>query len=180
MAVKTFTSEILTSSDTNTYLANSGLVYVTSATVGTGVSSVSIANCFNSTYRNYRVTFEGGTQSANDLAVQLQFANTANHYASQRYDAFNGVGAGTLASFAQTFAYFSLSAAANQATFSIDVYAPFATEVTKYSGSYTSNNFYGTGGGLYFATTSLTGFSIIWPSCTNTGGTVTVYGYRKA
>jgi hypothetical protein len=29
MAVKTFTTETLTSADTNEYLANSGLVYVT-------------------------------------------------------------------------------------------------------------------------------------------------------
>jgi hypothetical protein len=40
MAIKTFTTgEVLTASDTNTYLANSGLVYVKSQTIGSGVTA---------------------------------------------------------------------------------------------------------------------------------------------
>jgi hypothetical protein len=156
-----------------------GLWLVKSQTVGSGVGSVAITNCFNSDFRNYRVTFEGGVQSGNDLAIQIQFANTVGHYASMRYDAYNAVGSGTLNTSNQNFAYFGLSGAANQATFSMDVYAPNLAEVTKYSGMYTSNNFFGTGGGVYFQTTQLTGFTIIFPGYTNTGGVVKVYGYRN-
>ena len=53
MAVKTFTTgEVLTASDTNTYLANAGLVYITSTSVGTG-GSLTVSNCFSATYNNY-------------------------------------------------------------------------------------------------------------------------------
>jgi hypothetical protein len=167
--------DVLNASDMN----GVGLWLVKSQTVGSGVGSVAITNCFNSDYRNYRVTFEGGVQSVNDNAFQLQFANTAGHYASMRYDSWTGVGSGTLGSSNLTFAYFGLSGTANQSTLSFDVFAPNLAEVTKFSGMLTSNNFYGTGGGVYFQTTQLTGFTIIFPGYTNTGGIVKVYGYRN-
>jgi hypothetical protein len=155
-----------------------GLWLVKSQTVGPNVGSVAITDCFNSNFRNYRVTFEGGTQSGNDLAMQIQFAATTGHYSSMRYDPWTGT-AGTLTAVNQTFAYFGLSGQANQASFSMDVYAPNLAEVTKYSGLFTSNGYFGTGGGLYFQTTQLTGFTIIFPGFTNTGGIVKVYGYRN-
>jgi hypothetical protein len=56
MAIKTFTTgEVLTASDTNTYLANAGLVYVKSQTIGTGVSSVIVSDCFTTDYDNYKI-----------------------------------------------------------------------------------------------------------------------------
>ena len=77
MSVKTFGSEVLTSGDVNTYLANSGLVYVTSVNVGSGVSSVTVSSAFNSSYDNYVVQYTGGTGSANvELAVRLGSAVT--------------------------------------------------------------------------------------------------------
>ena len=57
MAIKTFTTgEVLTAADTNTYLANSGLVYVKSQTIGSAVSSVNVTSAFSSTYDNYVIT----------------------------------------------------------------------------------------------------------------------------
>jgi hypothetical protein len=156
-----------------------GLWLVKSQTVGAGVGSVTITNCFNADFRNYRVTFEGGTQSGNNLATQLQFAGGAGHYASMRYDPFNGVGAGVLPTFNQTFCYFGLTGTQNQATFVMDVFAPFTTEWTKYTGSFTGDNFAGTGSGVNASNTSLTGFTLVWPGATNTGGIVKVYGYRN-
>jgi hypothetical protein len=156
-----------------------GLWLTKTQTIGASVGSVPITNCFNSDFRNYRVTFEGGIQTVNDAAMQLQFANTAGHYASMRYDAYSGVGSSTLPSFNQTFGYFGLSGQANQCTFSVDIYAPNLPQVTKWSGSFTSNNFYGTGGGVYFNAAVLTGFTLIFPGFSNTGGVVKVYGYRN-
>ena len=166
--------DVLNASDMN----GVGLWLVKSQTVGSTVGTVAVTDCFNSNFRNYRVTFEGGSQSTNDNALQLQFANTTGHYASMRYDSWNGVGSGTLGSSNLTFAYFGLSGTANQCTFSMDVFAPNLAQITKYSGAFTSNNFFGTGGGVYFQTTQLTGFTIIFPGYTNTGGVVKVYGYR--
>jgi hypothetical protein len=58
MAIKTFTTgEVLTASDTNTYLANAGLVYVSSGSF-TGATSFEITG-FSSTYQYYRVLLTG-------------------------------------------------------------------------------------------------------------------------
>jgi hypothetical protein len=59
MAIKTFTTgEVLTSSDTNTYLNNGGLVYINEVTY-TGSTSASVTaqilGCFSATYQNYKI-----------------------------------------------------------------------------------------------------------------------------
>ena len=60
MAIKTFTANsVLTAADTNTYLANSGLVYVTSQTVGTAVASVTVSSAFNSSFDSYKIVYAG-------------------------------------------------------------------------------------------------------------------------
>jgi hypothetical protein len=65
MAIKTFTTgEVLTASDTNTYLANSGLTYITQGTVSAN-TTLNFTSIFTSAYDNYRVVF---TSSANQTA----------------------------------------------------------------------------------------------------------------
>ena len=65
MAIKNFTTgEVLTAADTNTYLANSGLVYVTSQTVGSAVSTVTVPGAFSTTWNDYRIIYSGGTATA--------------------------------------------------------------------------------------------------------------------
>ena len=54
MAIKTFTTgEVLTAADTNTYLANSGLVYVAGATF-TGAGTFDVTG-FSSSYLFYHL-----------------------------------------------------------------------------------------------------------------------------
>lgn len=156
-----------------------GLFLVKSQAVGAGVGSVAITNCFNADFRNYRVTFEGSTQAVNDNVFQLQFAATAGHYGNMRYDPYNGLGAGTLNTFNQATVYFGLSGTQNQASFAMDVFDPNLIAMTKYTGMFTSNNFFGTGGGVYAPTTQLTGFTIIFPAGGTSGGEIKVYGYRN-
>ena len=57
MAIKTFTTgEVLTASDTNTYLANAGLVYI-AATTASAQTTIAIDNCFTTTYAHYFITY---------------------------------------------------------------------------------------------------------------------------
>lgn len=84
MAIKTFTTgEVLTASDTNTYLANSGLVYITQTTVVGTPTILTIDNCFSSTYENYRVVIKYNNAAAGYPAVYINWrvggatANTA-------------------------------------------------------------------------------------------------------
>ena len=84
MAIKTFTTgEVLTASDTNTYLANAGLVYVTSVTVGTGVTTVSVSSCFTSTYDSYEILYNNGVSSVTEvLYLQLSGITGTNYYSA--------------------------------------------------------------------------------------------------
>lgn len=76
MAVKTFTTgEVLTASDTNTYLANSGLVYVASKTWSSTSSAQQIDSCFTSTYDNYRVTFVGTSNQSTPIYMYLRLVD---------------------------------------------------------------------------------------------------------
>jgi hypothetical protein len=72
MAIKTFTTgEVLTASDTNTYLNNGGLVYITQATISG--TSTSINNCFTSTYANYLINVNIASASTNaDIRLRLR------------------------------------------------------------------------------------------------------------
>ena len=99
MAIKTFTTgELLTASDTNTYLANSGLVYVKSQTIGgVGVTSVDITNAFSATYDNYLVTVTDVDSSAAGPTARLTFGGVAGsaYYGSMYYDRYTGLDTGT-------------------------------------------------------------------------------------
>ena len=85
MAIQTFTAgQILTAADTNTYLANSGLVYVTSVAItGTPVTFVDVTSCFSSTYDNYRILYTAkgnGTAAFHSLTFYNGGTPTATGY----------------------------------------------------------------------------------------------------
>ena len=100
MAIKTFTTgEVLTASDTNTYLANSGLVYITSTAVSG--STVSVSNCFNSTYDWYKVVlFVTGTVTGSDINIRMRTTSDDS---------------GAVYSFSRIYAYSQTSSPTNQA-----------------------------------------------------------------
>ena len=181
MAIKTFTTgEVLTASDTNTYLANSGLVYVTSATVGTGVSSVTVSNAFSATYDRYLVTIDGIVGSAGgDFRFQLGSA------ASQYYGIYNyQISTGTSNTFYQNAtanAYIGGFDTIGDQSINFDIINPYKTVRTTWTGQAFGNNYYFNFGYQLADTTSYTAFTISTGSATTlTGGTITVYGYRKA
>ena len=71
MSVKTFTTEVLTSADTNTYLANSGLVYINQATISG--TSTSLNNVFTSAFANYVINVNITSASTNaDIRLRLR------------------------------------------------------------------------------------------------------------
>lgn len=185
MAVKTFTTgEVLTAADTNTYLNNGGLVYITSQTVGSAVSSVTVSNCFSSTYDNYRIIYSGGAGSAAvaDLAFQLS-SITTGYYGGAfgvvwNTSGFGGKGISNAASF-----LYAGSSDTGAALMSLDVFSPnkalrkhFRTD-SYYSNT---NEMFGIAEGTNGSTTQATGFTITPSTGTLTGGTVRVYGYRQA
>ena len=183
MAVKTFTSEILTSSDTNTYLANSGLVYVTSATIGSAVASVTVSSAFSATYDAYRIVVTGGTASASTgIAVSMSGGPANSYYYGLVYATYASsvVNANVNTNNGSRWDYVGGTTASQAASFSFDVQNPFLSVYTTiHNGSYSGALTAGTGNGYLGVTTSFTGFVIAPQAGTMTGGTITVYGYRK-
>jgi hypothetical protein len=178
MAIKTFTTgEVLTASDTNTYLANSGLVYVTSATVGTGVTSVTVSNCFSATYDAYKIVYANGTGVSGSAGQFNLIGNTTGWYGNLIYGpATGGVsGAGT-----NNGAYMNWAGGCAQGTWnvSIEVLSPFLAQRTVATASFTDATNFGTSTHYLNNATSYTGFTLAHPSGM-TGGTITVYGFRK-
>ena len=186
MAIKTFTTgEVLTAADTNTYLANSGLVYIASSTVTSG-SSLSISSCFNSSFQNYKVIISNckttGAASSNIVLRSGSTDATSSYYYNGTYMTYtsatvNGINGSNVANWDST-----ILTSTSMVGASFDLFNPFAAEVT--SIVITGGDPRTGGGGLRYLTgmhnanTSYNGFTFTTGS-TFTSCTATVYGYRN-
>lgn len=185
MAIKTFTAgSVLTASDTNTYLNNGGLVYITQLafTAANTTTGAVVDNCFSSTYANYRLmvscTSASGLNSVN-LQYRVSSTNAATTYNTRGWYNF-----GTLTGYApaaQTSWYLFDAGQTYAASGVIDIFQPNVATYT--TGTCTAiepvnlyaYNFTNTHG----QATAYTGFRIV-PSASTITGTVYVYGYRNA
>lgn len=183
MAVKTFTTgEVLTAADTNTYLNNGGLVYISGTTIGTTVSSVVVSNCFSSTYDNYRIVIDINSQSADGYArIQYNNDTTANYYDSEMEMGYAATTVTGVNAQAQTVARIGryVSALA-EAHISLDVFTPYASKRTWAHGQSSAPGYFWTTSHQSATTNSNTGFTLSPSTGTWTGGIVRVYGYRQA
>lgn len=180
MAIKTFTTgEVLTASDTNTYLANAGLVYVTSATIGTAVSSVTVSNCFSATYDHYKIiVYNGSSAFTSNLAFQLSGITGAVYNQLGYYQNWGASGITAFASVATTV----IASESNPTGYVVDmeIKNPFLS-IRKFGMTQSQSVSVQYSMPFYInSTTSATGFTLTPGLGTLTGGTITVYGYRKA
>jgi len=179
MAIKTFTTgEVLTASDTNTYLANSGLVYVSTTTWSGAASSIPVANCFSSTYDNYKIVLTGGVGSTAQ-AIQLQLTgSTASYYGILTYVSYaTGATTNVTTNNGSLWQYVGESSSSMQWV-DLDIFNPYLAKFTMFGGPYVGS-VAGTVGGYHGVASSYTGFTLSVAG-TMTGGSITVYGYRKA
>ena len=186
MAIKTFTTgEVLTAADTNTYLANSGLVYVTSYTIGSGVSSFIVPNAFNSTYDNYLVRMDGVTYSAanDNISLQLRVGTTTatanNYYYVLPYLSYGNAVGSAAGNGVGNFAIIgrALGAGDNLSIF-YKVNQTFLATKTSVSSIVMGSDLGGPFAGYHSLTTSYDQI-VMTTSGTMTGGKLTVFGYRK-
>jgi hypothetical protein len=183
MAVKTFTAgETATASDTNTFLANAGLVYIKQQTVGSAVASVTVSSAFSADWDNYKIVYHGGTGSDGDLQMTLG-STAAGYYMTFGFipylaPALTAVSINNGASW-----YYAGSTRTTVNTLNLDVFGPNLAEETSMFGIYSGSKA-GSGGGAIQGflnnTTQYTAFTLTPIVGTLTGGIVTVYGYRKA
>ena len=188
MAIKTFTSgEVLTAADTNTYLANSGLVYITSGTLTS--TATNFVDCFTSQYRDYFVTLSGvGTSAAN--AIWYKMLSGTTPASGNYYYSFRGLTSGggsddvSQANFAQGYAGMNTpSSGANTGNTRLHVRAPMIATATQaqIEGVYLGSGVYSFRSGQcsHDQPTAYNGIQFLTASAvTFSSGTVNIYGYR--
>jgi hypothetical protein len=185
MAIKTFTTgEVLTASDTNTYLANSGLVYVTTLTISSATSGFTDA-AFTSDFTNYRIVGNWNTTSAVNMVFTFRNSSgdvtAANYKYNSAYMTYVTTPAWVFDGSAGTSNFPLFARAQNsgeQNSFAYDIFNPQTATITTVSGSCTDGFLWRNMNGLYNATTQMVGFKL--SASTNITGTFAVYGYRKA
>jgi hypothetical protein len=189
MAIKTFsTGEVLTASDTNTYLANAGLVYIAGASIS-AQNRLNISSCFSSTYAAYRVVVTNLTHStANNLILRFSISGTdtagTNYYTQRSEVTGGGVSGVSITASSAIFPTYANSSAGSFVTMAFDVLNPQAATPTTVAGSASrvdgaTGLYMVTFSGLLNDSSQYDGISLVG----NTGNittTMRVYGYRQA
>ena len=164
-----------------TAVGNSGLVYVKSQTIGSAVSSVTVTGAFSTDYDNYLVQLSGGAATG-DANLRITLGSTATgYYAGGIYVGYTGAtvfGTNTNNGTFIDIGYGSTNALSGRG----EIESPFLAKRTVFRTTpvSTSTSYpMGVFGGYLNDATSYTAFTITASSGTMTGGTITVYGYRK-
>lgn len=190
MATKTFTTgEVLTASDTNTYLANSGVVYITSGALS--LTATNFAGCFTSEYRDYRIVVDSLSWNATGFLHFQMLTGTTPETGANYYWALSGIKSSGVAynssNPTQTLGYFGCgNSGANNliiGSCSWDIYGPQLAQRTLFTGQgagVDTDYFHHSGMNAHNLTTAYTGIRFLTNSATTFAGNVTIYGYRKA
>jgi hypothetical protein len=169
----TNTTQLATTAFANTA---GGLVYITSAALTTG-SSVSIANCFSSTYDNYRVV-ASFTRSAGSGSAYCFFrlgGSGTDHVMSGQYMTWNS---GTRNGDNGGDGYATFTGLGQNSVIS-DIMSPNLATYTFLNNYGNSQDYQTISSNRVANTTQYTGFTFLVGTGAFTAGTITVYGYRK-
>lgn len=157
-----------------------GLELVKTQTVGSTVSSVTVTGAFSSTYDNYKIQWSGSCSLANGNGINIQMGTTTTGYYGVMIYAGYAAGVSVVSESNVTSWTHCAGAVRNQIALSMDIYNPFRTEITSISTDlYTDFANAGKKTGWLDITTSFTAITLFAASGTLTGGTISVYGYRK-
>jgi hypothetical protein len=159
----------------------SGLVLISTTTIGTSVSTVTVSNAFSATYENYKIILSGGVASGTAAVTMILGATTSSYYAG--YNRVEYASGSSIPNNNNNAANWSAvgEATTDGLAGNIELQQPFATKRTNMQTSFGSSRSTGfglAGGGYLNNATSYTGFTIGGP--TLTGGTIKVYGYQNS
>ena len=160
----------------------SGLNFITSQTIGSGVASVTVTNAFSSTYTNYKIVITGGVGSTG-MYLALKLGATATGYYAGRTGSTYANAASTDGLSSGVSFTKAGDGSANGLHMNLDIFAPFLAQYTFVGGTYTDLSTAG-GAGVYSGmlnnTTSYTDFTVTPSTGTLTGGTIRIYGYANS
>ena len=160
-----------------------GLVLISSTTIGSAVSSVVVSNAFSATYDNYKIFITGGVQST-EGSITLKMGSTTTGYYAGRLRILYA--SGTLSQETDNnAALWSNMGYGNTTTLTsnFELLNPFKTQqttMTNISPEFGTNTRATFTTGFLNNSTSYTDFTIATAGgSTITGGTISVYGYKK-
>jgi hypothetical protein len=192
MAIKTFTTgEVLTASDTNNFLANAGLDYITQASWTTG-GVVAVNNCFTSKYSSYRLVVRNAKHATTAVSVLFRLrvggvdkGTNGYYYGHYRVPLDGSAGVQDSGNNVAFIVPGLVAAVSNAGACSMDIYDPQKTAITSvtYQGLWpatTSASGPITGGGFLNDSVAYDGFSLTANTGNFTSLTVYVYGYRES
>lgn len=188
MAIKTFTvGEVLTASDTNTYLANAGLVYVASKTWTSTSSAQQIDNCFTSTYDQYVIRVNTLGDQATPVTIWARLVDGTTPVTSANYysmNVFNSTAAGPTRYWTPSGTAWPVGYVGNNTgNVFIDLNNPqvatYTSGTLSYLGNGTSDYYSGTESIFWNSTAQYEGIQF-YPNSGNWSGSITIMGVRKA
>jgi hypothetical protein len=183
MAIKTFTAgSVLTASDTNTFLANAGLVYVGGTTFTTSANPF-VNGCFTSVYQNYRIVISIAGSTSSSLRLRMR-SGVSTPETTAVYDRWGfSVNGGVVTNetvAAQTSLFLGGYFTAELTPYTMDMFSPNEarrTNTLPYSwNSATGATLFSTG--RVSTNTVYTGIELICDAGTITGS-MRIYGYRQ-
>jgi hypothetical protein len=190
MALTTYTAgEVLTASSLNSNLSfaaqSGGLTLITAETAFTSAASVSVNNCFTSTYTNYKLILNVPT-SSNNVGFKLRASGTdsSTGYYSVNFDMYSSNAGISSTAVQQNTTSLSVSGAQGQSI--LEIFNPQLAQITGFASQgvvwepttpraqSTATNTLGN----HSVASAYDGFTIAPLSGTFTG-TYTLYGYAK-
>ena len=158
-----------------------GLVLLKTQAVGSAVSSVTVTGAFTSTYDNYKIIYSDGVGSVSHL-MSFRLSGSTSGYSGillfAQYTNFT-VPLSTGDNNATFFTYAG-GGDASGSYLNADVLMPNSTKYTRITSNSLSSTDTGVYQGIHKVATAYTDFILIPTSGTITGGTIYVYGYKKA
>jgi hypothetical protein len=151
-------------------------------TIGSGVSSITIATAFSSTYDNYKIIMTGIVHSNPSANFFLALSGITSGYASTNTFAVPGTNTYSADSNAN-YSSGWVGLTGNPSSHSIEMWGPYQTISKSWSSDYAarhSSSYLGKGMATNASTTQSSGFTLTFSSGTATGGTIRVYGYRNS
>ena len=166
-----------------TAVGNSGLVFVKQQIIGTAVPSVTVTNAFSAEYDNYRIIYTNGNASLNDVLIQMTIGSPVSTYRFAQQTTSYGIGAVLTFSVSGTggvnFWNVGYTGTVNETYSMIELQSPFLAINKTIQANGGRNNALILMNGIVLDAVPRTSFTLTPASGTLTGGTITVYGYRK-
>ena len=159
--------------------SNNALTLITAQTIGSAVGTVTVSNCFSSTYDNYLVTVNGGVGSvAGDLRLQLN-GTTTGYYYSITGNSWSATASNAGSTSIASIPYMG-AVETNSLNASITIKSPNLAKRTEFNGTYMTATASYVSSGFLNNLTQYTGLVLAPDSGTLTGGTIRVYGYQNS